>query len=1251
VLHLLGILATAPGFAYGQGLGNFCPIGTCDITNPHYVNVYWDSSLAQWDTDVAATTTDMRHQALDDLTEALVNSQYFATLTQYSVTSVTVGPSISTAGCMAAPSDLDTARSNLGNLANCLLKLYPSLKADNTILNVFVPPQSKPVSLSADFCSKFAGEHGEYGSPVQITFLPTNSACNPSLNALFGTVTHEMTEGTTDPNPPSPTGWKVNNPGDFFGQEVADVCQSLKFSNVPFLFSTPSVYWTNSGSTCVSGFALTPPTITKATSCGTGQAMTLTLTGTFGGVPWDLASKKFGKQTLYLNARINHAGKVWEAGNFEGLPNDGVNQGKPDVVNFGPGGVTWSPGTITVAGFDGNYGKTMGNGAVAKVSPGDPILVKVALNNTGQFASATINAPGVSQILNLAVTPISPDPYVFVNRKAQVTGMAADAGNCGVQEQTVALMGWQGMVSPGQVGTSSSGAFQADYFAPSVAGTQKVNATLWNNNAVKASVDAPVHPILNAITPNIGPVAGGQKATLSGDGFDPGNTTVDFGGASAKPGTVALQSIQVVTPKSPLGGDGDGIVDVTATVNGLASLAVPYQYIVPGRPYINFKSTNCKTHYIVVTVYDDNAQPVMAPILLTANYQAYFSNGQWVSSMNTTTGVWVQVDKGGPFTATNTNKNLSNTASFPVLPGPICYNVKLIAKVDWHIFEKPDFLTPQEVTQINPGERAAIGGKKVVVWTKSANVKDATSYVLGPVGTAGGGLQVRTVGAEQFRGIIHGRIFLSGSGGMKTESAPGEQTGNVLEVQFVGPAFSIARSGQREDAVAPLGRELRLTFGLPPGQSFSETFHILHLTTLDGQPTWVEDGTAEFFSYGSGVTRGITQTGIYALIHVVGSATETGPQQQQQRQEQPQQEQPQPQRQTPPATPQAAPPNSTILVPDTAFPGGVLTGVVIGPDDQPVPNTPVEIAGGVPATLTGEVIGEQPSPCPADNPDCQPAREPQRTPTGQPAPAPQPPVDCASLLQQANLPGQPQGTPATGAPTPGQANNPAGTATQASASGPQALTDAAGRFALCMAPTVPQVNVNLPGGSKVTIKPEGGQSPAPDRPPDFFQPDQKISVKGRLRDPRATQNGRTWLLPAVVAWSPDGRKTITAFKTPKQLTPGTAQISYIGSDGRQHQTEGTVFRILRAFIDRAQLHSNQGATFEYDVQFAPETGQSLCVEMHIAGPIVLMQPPAPVISIDANGLGRFGGKIRATQVTPGAAVPFDITPNIHICSK
>ena len=97
-----------------------------------------------------------------------------------------------------------------------------------------------------------------------------------------------------------------------------------------------------------------------------------------------------------------------------------------------------------------------------------------------------------------------------------------------------------------------------------------------------------------------------------------------------------------------------------------------------------------------------------------------------------------------------------------------------------------------------------------------------------------------------------------------------------------------------------------------------------------------------------------------------------------------------------------APSGSSILVPNGAFPGGVLTGVVIGPDDQPVANAPVNVSG-VPVTLTGVVIGDE---------------QPQRPQPDHPKPGEKPPVDkpslnllqaCAGLLQQfggAVAPGQ-----------------------------------------------------------------------------------------------------------------------------------------------------------------------------------------------------------------------------------------------------
>jgi hypothetical protein len=160
-----------------------------------------------------------------------------------------------------------------------------------------------------------------------------------------------------------------------------------------------------------------------------------------------------------------------------------------------------------------------------------------------------------------------------------------------------------------------------------------------------------------------------------------------------------------------------------------------------------------------------------------------------------------------------------------------------------------------------------------------------------------------------------------------------------------------------------------------------------------------------------------------------------------------------------------------------------------------------------------------------------------------------------------------------------------------------------------------------------------------------------ITVAGSIGNIVGTQNNNSWLLHTAGAWSPNGQQSVTTFQAPQQAQPGNLNLSYTGSDGRSHQLQASVFKILRAFLDRSQLHSNQGATFEYEVQFAAQAGQSLCVEMRSAGPVAIVQQPAEVIPVDSAGLGKFSGKIRATQVVPGSTVPFELTPNIHVCGQ
>jgi hypothetical protein len=398
--------------------------------------------------------------------------------------------------------------------------------------------------------------------------------------------------------------------------------------------------------------------------------------------------------------------------------------------------------------------------------------------------------------------------------------------------------------------------------------------------------------------------------------------------------------------------------------------------------------------------------------------------------------------------------------------------------------------------------------------------------------------------------------------------------------------------------------------------------------------------------------------------------------------------QPQEQAPTRPVPQQTLPPGSTILVPDNAFPGGVLTGVVIGPDDKPVPNTPVRIDGGVPAVLTGEVIGEELPKTAEKKPPCGTpgaANRPEcALPKGAPPqlPAVQAPGDCASLLRQAQAivsrkenvdldhiliglsqPSElvgPSDVRAGGTEQVREAANQPSTAPWLNAAGGGVWTDANGRFAMCvkpdakkltaqsgcpLCPPAPAIKSDV---AVVNTAKEGGAKTAP---PSFFQPNDKVNLIGLLRQPTMEQGGQTWLLPAVQAISADGKQVLTAFKTPRNLQPGAVNFSFFDSHGAKQSFTGGVFKIVGASIDRNQLRSSEGAAFNYELTFSPEmAGKQLCVEVSTTGPIVLTQPPPAQFSVNGDGHASIQGKIRATQVAPGTAVPFAIRLSVFDCA-
>jgi hypothetical protein len=503
------LIALWPGGVSASGVGNFCPIGTCVIDNPVYVNVFWDDSPAKWDSDNAATG--ITEELVNGLISGLIASDYFAPLSQYKVYTPTMAPSI-TVPCGGLPSalpgdpsvtfpghtpDLDKM---VQKVVDCVFAVNGSLNNGNTIINLFVPPQVG----GGGYCTgSRAANHDKFSSPVEVTLLPATSACSGSLFSIIFGASHEMVEAATDPLAASPTGYK-NKDTSQWGQEIADLCESLPAA--PFLGLGVTQYWSDNAHGCVNSFDSSQPVISKVVLCGSGNHMDMFLQGTFGPAPSDLSSGLFGGQTLYLSLAVSGKDN-WSAGNV--LAGNAI----------GLGGIVWrtanaqSPtDTIDLQGFNSAYGS---GGNV--VHSGDRLTVTVFQVKNGQSRTATFTAPSP------AALQYDPPPILNVGGKGAITGIAFNGSGCGIEGVSLTLAVSRGSISTSTGSnvavTKSDGAFAAIYMAPPVAGL----ATLTASSAVlpkPTSETFPVSPVLGSIAPTGGPVAGGTKVTVSGQGFD-----------------------------------------------------------------------------------------------------------------------------------------------------------------------------------------------------------------------------------------------------------------------------------------------------------------------------------------------------------------------------------------------------------------------------------------------------------------------------------------------------------------------------------------------------------------------------------------------------------------------------------------------------------------------------------------------------------------------------------------------------------
>jgi hypothetical protein len=653
--------------------------GDCVVGNPVVVNVYWDTRAnvdtteAQWNADVAASptsasgttcssnclgtsdTADFTVDRIDTLTKSLVNSQYFSLLRQYNVYSVSYLPHIMVpAKCGVPPTSINTAVSQFGNLADCVVKANPQITDPrSTIMNILLPPWVGAASPSTDFCAtqsngwRTLAKHDQFGNvQAPLTVISTNASCVPTgvgdeytpIQMLFSSITHEMVEAMTHPNPLSPGGWWN------FNGEIGDFCEQ---NDITFLYSHAQRFYSNDAQGCAPQGSCgvvdsNPCAASQGTLgiCGSGQNMNLEIQVPVGPQPtWDWiananvqAFQPQGADTSYLNAKIGTGSTAWMAGGVHDYPQDQVLFGQ---VFWNGQAANPYDSYILIKGFDLGYG-----GAKA-VLPGDLITINVFnslwgepwATGTSTYVPIQSSAPFPAEMDNfLAAVPTGFLPcsngHCFI---AGDTGFIQanmnDSRTCGLSGHSIPNSGIQGAaltitssdsttdtLTPGTASTYNDGSFYLTY-VPSLGGDKTITVTTTGarQTTLTFTGTAAITPYLRlvyaknapTVLPAYGSVKGGQALILKGAGFQGGaghTLTVTFQPDDGSPvatlkytdlTSVTSGEIDLSTPPSPCANGGACRTLVTVTIDNETSDGLDYYYDVLGTPNLTFSAPNC----------------------------------------------------------------------------------------------------------------------------------------------------------------------------------------------------------------------------------------------------------------------------------------------------------------------------------------------------------------------------------------------------------------------------------------------------------------------------------------------------------------------------------------------------------------------------------------------------------------------------------------------------------------------------------
>jgi IPT/TIG domain len=574
---------------------------------------------------------------------------------------------------------------------------------------------------------------------------------------------------------------------------------------------------------------MTPPKISGVSACGTGPDMTITLTGTFGPTPWNLASNQFsGHQTLYVQAAMSGS-KAWNAG---------ISNQPPVTVGLGNAG--WYQGNLNqgtkdtiIFGFDSNYGVS---GQV--VHAGDKIGVTVFSPLNGQpsptTSSATVVAPAPALV---TFDTVPPQARINVGSTTSIPGWVLDssfAWNCGIADIPVALSVSEG--STMNTTTGSDGTFQAAFNASVVGGNVTMTAKA---GSLSGTATIAVLPVLTSLSKTLGIYTGQQQITLTGSGFDSstivafedpvfGNiTTAIVNNASPDHHTVTL-----TTPMSPSGGSGP--VLVYANVNGAVGGPLQYTYFVPGQPLGTIEENVCQApppYHVTVTVY--NADGTIDPVKIDLSYGGAIGGAIFEVVQS---GVPFVTDV-GIFMATNETNSVSIrmvTHCFTSIRGPGML---------------PTFIPPGK-NCINCGNSANMG-----IWTYGEATAETNSVVIS-------GRPARQIQQTYTVGSIDTAIF-NQLVALNPFVVTLQRT--TASATFIGQPISIQLT-KRLGVNARITDAAQVVFAVPANAG--QNLQVVHFAQTESGLGWTAVKGTTYLPEEGMIHAPANETGIYALVSI-----------------------------------------------------------------------------------------------------------------------------------------------------------------------------------------------------------------------------------------------------------------------------------------------------------------------------------------------------------------------------------------------